>query len=193
MNKKKISLNWQEVINKHLKDIRNALLDYTSVSTMAQDLKEERSRLLKEKEEGLQQRKLWEGRAAQIRGEMSAASETLNGARPRDSRPPTTPQRGTCSMDHHISTPPTPTPRPRSSPRSSRLNSIPPPDFGTLDGENSCMDEIISHSEGELDPRLVPFDPSPRKLAIINAFELLHPGINYNLTEEELDSMLSTL
>jgi hypothetical protein len=83
--KKKASLDRQKVIDTRVKEIRAERKDHSRVSMMGQSLDEEHMRLNKERENGVEQRKIWDGRVAEIKQVISAETKALNGAHTRDS------------------------------------------------------------------------------------------------------------
>jgi len=231
---KKASLDRQKTIDGRVKQIQAERKDHSKLSMAGQTLDAEKTALNEERKEGVDQRKVWDGKVVEIKQAISAETKALKGARTRDSRPPTTPRkdRVASSQHHHEfpNSPQTPTrhaptfsksPRPFATPLTSKapFNTVDPSSgpsrldfprrdaFGgdDLGADYEHNDNNYDHNvnveataassstprrnEGRLEPHLIPFNPTPSKLAVIEAFDREnHDG--FRLSDAELDKLL---
>ena len=174
MAKKQASLDHQKVIDARIKEIRVERKGHSKVSMMGHSLDEELARLNRECEGGVEQRKIWDGKVAEIKRVISAETKALKGARTRDSRPPTTPRKDKVApsqLQHDFLNSPHRTPT-----RNTRTTVTSP--------STPCQKE-------RLEPHQIPFNPTPSKLADIKAFDREHPD-GLGLSESEIDSLLDS-
>jgi len=183
---KKTSLDRQKTIDGWVKQTQAERKDHSKLSMTEQTLDAEKTALNEGQKEGVDQRKVWDGKVAEIKQAISAETKALKGARTRDSTAnhPTERQGGIVPAPPRVSELSTDA-NASCSDLQQVTSSFCNPRFANIDYEHNDnnYDHDVSveataassstprRNEGRLEPHLIPLNPTPSKLAVIEAFD----------------------